>query len=88
MLSQNVKNFLTLFEATALPELIKGEVMTVYISSATMSDPQVQELLGVVEGQREGSFMGVPITTKPDMTVEVHNPRDIVDVLEEVSNDN
>ncbi len=80
-LSQALKNFLTQFEHQVLPHINMGKVrdgfsgfqpITCYVSSETLRDPQVQELLGITKGQRNGRFLGVSVVGKPDMSVELH----------------
>lgn len=79
--SQTVKNFLTQFELEVVPYLNKGfdsakisgtQLITCYVSATTLLDPQFKELIGISSGNPTGSFMGVTIVGKPDMTVEKH----------------
>lgn len=70
-LSQNLKNFITQFEQAVLPRIKNNEVMTVYVSQATLQDKQVRELIGLRPGTLYGTFMGITIKAKPDMEVQV-----------------
>ena len=79
-LSQTLKNFVLEFERQILPHLNKGpshalgagQLITCYVSAATLQDPQLRELLGITAGEATGRFMNVSVVAKPDMTFETY----------------
>lgn len=78
-LSRAVKNFLVQFEQEVLPHINLGrsenlvqmgyQPVSCAVSTETLADPQLKEMLNVGADGSGGKFMGITVRVKPDLEV-------------------